>query len=89
MDDLRMYSQEEVAQILHVHISTVAMLREIGVMKAIKTGRNYMFSRRSILKFQDEYEGMDVSNMYKALQSKEIVDARASTEERRNYYGNS
>lgn len=76
MNDLRMFTQEEVANLLHAHVTTITMLREVGVIRAIKTGRNYMFSATEIVRFQDEYLGLDVSNRYKALESKEIVEKR-------------
>ena len=76
MNELKMYTQEEVAEMLHSHISTVSMLREIGVIMAIKTGRNFMFSKSSIERFQNDYAGLDVSNKFKALESMEIVEKR-------------
>lgn len=74
MDKLRMLTQEEVADILHTHITTVAMLREIGILPATKTGRNFMFTQNTILEFQTKYLGMDVSNKRNALKSYEIVE---------------
>ena len=71
-----MYTQEEVADLIHAHVSTVTMLRETGILPAIKTGRNFMFSSKVILDFQCNYAGLDVSNLYKALESKEIVERR-------------
>ena len=45
MTELQMYTQEEVAELLHAHVTTVTTLREIGILPAIKTGRNYMFTK--------------------------------------------
>lgn len=83
MNELKMLTQEEVAELLHAHISTITMMREIGVIKAIKTGRNFMFSVRAIVEFQEDYAGLDVSNLYKAIESKKIVDLRKFNEERK------
>lgn len=74
MNDLKMYTQEEVCEMLNIHVQTLAMYREIGVIKPIKTGKNYMFSRQSIEKFQNDYEGLDVSNKVKAIESYERVN---------------
>ena len=45
------------------------MLRQVGILKAIKTGRNYMFSKETIKDFQHDYAGYDVSNVENARQS--------------------
>ena len=52
MTDLRMYTQEEVAEMLHTHIGTITTLREIGILPAIRTGKNYMITKESIMEFQ-------------------------------------
>ena len=91
MNELKMYTQEEVSQLLNAHIMTVSMLREVGVLPAIKTGRNYMVPYQVIQRFYDEYEGLDVSNRVSALKSKEIVEERRQINYRKelNYYGSS
>lgn len=76
MAELRMLTQEELAKLLHSHVMHVSMLRELGVIPAIKTGRNYMFTQNDIRKFQNDYRGLDVSNKVKALESQRIVKAR-------------
>lgn len=76
MDDLKMLTQEEVAEILHANIMTITMLREIGIIPAIKTGRNYMFAKEDVKSFQKEYKGLDVSNKVKALESYRLVNNR-------------
>lgn len=73
MSELQMYTQEEVAEMLHAHVTTVTTLREIGILPAIKTGRNFMFDRESIIEFQHNYRGMDVSNRVKAIESYRLV----------------
>lgn len=74
MKDLKMYTQEEVCDMLNIHVQTLVMYREIGIIKPIKTGKNYMFSRNSIERFQKDYEGLDVSNRVKAIESYERVN---------------
>ncbi len=48
----------------------------MGIIPAIRTGRNYMFSPRAVSNFYMDYEGLDVSSRIKAIQSKQIVNAR-------------
>ena len=70
---LKMLTSEQVALLLNVGIDQVTMLRETGVLKPIKTGKNYMFSQSEIERFQAEYIGLDCSNRIKALESLESV----------------
>lgn len=76
MTELQMFTQEEVAEILHAHVTTVTTLREIGILPAIKTGRNYMISKEDILAFQRDYKGLDVSNRVKAIEAFKKVQNR-------------
>lgn len=76
MTDLRMYTQDEVAELLHAHKTTVTTLREIGILPAIKTGRNFMFTEEAIRAFQKNYAGFDVSNRVKAIEAYKVVSTR-------------
>ena len=76
MSILKMFTQEEVAEILHAHPTTITTLREIGILPAIRTGRNYMFSEEVIRDFQHNYVGFDVSNRVKALEAYRVVSNR-------------
>lgn len=82
MNELQMLTQEEVAELLHANIMTVSMLRELEVIRATKTGRNYMFAQDEIRRFQREYSGLDVSNKVHALKSKEVVENKNKLTER-------
>lgn len=68
MINLKMLTQEEVAELLNVHKDTVVMYREVGLIQAIKTGKCYMFSQDEIRRFQHDYKGYDVSNRVKATE---------------------
>ncbi len=74
-DDLKMLTVEDVADITGVHRATVTMWREIGIIKAIRTGKAYMFSLEEIRHFQYDYKGLDISNKVKAIESYNIVNA--------------
>lgn len=73
-----MLTREDEADVLHVHVNTVSMLREVGVINGNKIGKNYMFPRFIILAFENDYLVLDCSNREKALQSKQIVDQRCN-----------
>lgn len=74
MEDMKMLSQKQMAKILNCSESHVTFLRELNIIPAIRTGRNYMFSPFALQRFYERYEGLDVSNRVKALYSKEIVE---------------
>lgn len=73
MTDLKMFNQEELAQLINVSRDQVTMLREIGVIRAIKTGKCYMFSQEEIKRFQRDYARFDVSNKIKAIEAYNLV----------------
>ncbi|MFR2505029.1 MAG: helix-turn-helix domain-containing protein, partial [Coprobacillus cateniformis] len=54
-----MLTQDDVAALFNSHRDTVAMWREIGIIRATKTGRCYMFSQEEIRRFQNDYKGLD------------------------------
>ena len=62
-----MLTREEVATCLNVNIDNVSMLCDVGVLKPTKIGRAYMFSQGMLLKFQHDYEGLNVCNRLRAL----------------------
>lgn len=76
MRELKMLTQEEVSDLLNTATSNVAMLREVGVLPAIKIGRSFMFPKESVKQFQVDYLGMDVSNRVKAIESMREVQVK-------------
>ena len=74
MTDLKMLTQDEVSELINVSRDQVAMLREVGIIRATKTGKCYMFSQAEIKRFQRDYAGLDVSNKVKALESYKKVN---------------
>ena len=76
MEDLKMFTREDIAEILHSHVNTVSMLMQTGIIKGVKVGKNYMFPKSVIESFQIDYLGLDCSNRQKAMESKRIVDQR-------------
>lgn len=88
MEELKMLTREDVANTLHVHVNTVSMLREVGIINGIKIGKNYMFPQKVIRAFQEDYIGLDVSNREKAILSRETVENRKKCEETISQYRN-
>ena len=80
MRELKMLTQEEVRDLLNTATSNVAMLREVGVLPAIKIGRSFMFPKESVKQFQVDYLGMDVSNRVKAIESMREVQLKKELE---------
>lgn len=71
-----MLTREEVASCFNVNVDTVSMLCNVGVLKPIKLGKCYMFPQSMLAKFQHDYEGLNVCNRLRALESKKIVEQR-------------
>lgn len=88
MEELKMLTREEVAELLYVHVNTISMLREVGIIDGIKIGKNYMFSQKVIRTFQDDYIGLDVSNKNKAMISKQTVEKRKKDDVNKINYHN-
>lgn len=88
MEELKMLTREEVAELLHVHVNTISMLREVRIIDGIKIGKNYMFSQKVIRTFQDDYIGLDVSNKNKAMISKQTVEKRKKDDVNKINYHN-
>lgn len=74
MTDLKMLTQDEVSELINVSRDQITMLREVGIIRATKTGKCYMFSQQEIKSFQELYKGLDVSNKVKALESYKKVN---------------
>ncbi|MFR3060534.1 MAG: hypothetical protein ACLTL6_00600 [Holdemanella porci] len=68
-----------------MNIDNVSMLCDVGVLKPTKIGRAYMFSQGMLLKFQHDYEGLNVCNRLRALESKKIVEQRGENNERETF----
>jgi len=60
--ELKMYTMNEVAEILNCDRHHVALLRDYKLICCTKIGKGYMFSREEILRFQRETLGSDLSN---------------------------
>lgn len=72
--DVRMYTREEVAEMIGCHKDHVVMLSEVGCLSSIRIGKRYMYSYEAIKQFQYDYAGLDVSNRVRALEAFKLVN---------------
>lgn len=72
--DVRMYTREEVAEMIGCHKDHVVMLSEVGCLSSIRIGKRYMYSYEAIKQFQHDYAGLDVSNRVRALEAFKLVN---------------
>lgn len=74
MNDLKMLTVEEVTDLLNTSKNTLTMLRETGALKAIKTGKNYMYSQEAVKRFQETFEGCSMDNLVNIKNSLNAVN---------------
>lgn len=65
---------DEIADECRCSRNQVSMWLEIGLMRAIKTGKGYMIPKNEFERFIRDYLGYDVSNRIKALKAYEVVN---------------
>ncbi len=63
LDNLKMLTTDEVAEILNVHRNQVQMFKDQGILKGTKTGKNFMYSQEEVLNFQRRFKGYNISNL--------------------------
>lgn len=73
---LTMLTREEVAKNLHTTVQTVALLQEMGAIKAIHIGKQYLTSRAELLRFYSDFRGLDVSNRTRIKEAIKTVSER-------------
>lgn len=76
MNDLKMLTVEEVTDLLNTSKNTLTMLTETGALKAIKTGKNYMYSQEAVKRFQATFEGYSMDNLVNINASIEDVKSK-------------
>lgn len=63
LDNLKMLTTDDVAEIFNVHRNQVQMFKDQGILKGIRTGKNIMYSQEEILNFQRRFKGYNISNV--------------------------
>lgn len=76
------YTLDEVAALMHCSRQRVSMWMEAGILAGIKTGKGTVITSAALLRFQETYEGHDVSNLVRALDAKKKVEKE--NEQKRN-----
>lgn len=79
-DDIRGYTATELSELWSIPVVKVHWLRDYGALKAIKKGREFMFPHREVVRFLDEYVGMDLSTREAIKLSVQIVNQRKRKE---------
>ncbi len=69
-----MLEVEKIAKDCHCSRQLVSMWLEIGIIRAIKTGKSRMVPRAEYERFKRDYLGFDISNRVKALKAYEVVN---------------
>lgn len=69
-----MLDVEQIASDCNCSRQLVSMWLEIGIIRAIKTGKSRMVPREEYERFKRDYLGFDISNRVKALKAYEVVN---------------
>lgn len=54
-----------------------------GILKGIKTGKGTVITTIALTRFQETYEGQDVSNLVRTLDAKKKVENKKESGERK------
>lgn len=73
MNPLKMLTNKETAEIFNISLPTLKMWQETGALLPIRTGKGFMYSQKAIEKFQERFEGYDMSNLVHVIESMEKV----------------
>lgn len=60
---ITMLTAEETGEALQTTPEKIHQFRRCGLLNAIKTGKNWMFSQNEIIAFQNKMVGKDLSNL--------------------------
>lgn len=74
MRETKMLTSEEVAEDFGCSLRHLTVLKELGVLNPITIGKGFRYPQKEIMRFQEEYLGLDVSNRYAAMKAKEMVE---------------
>ena len=80
-DEDLVYTTEELTDKLKTYPEKINQLRRCGALEAIKKGSGYIFTKRSVDRFLDLFDGTDISNdaqIMATMKEKRIALARQS-----------
>lgn len=67
---IQIYSEDELAQLLHTQKRNVADYRLHGLISGIKTGKQWVYGEEEVRDFFRKYANKDISNKDKILSLK-------------------
>ncbi len=56
------YTTNDLCNIFHCNKNQITMWRQYGLLKGLRTGKNYIYSRKEIECILDRFTGYDISN---------------------------
>lgn len=62
MADKIIYTEVEMAKALHIPKRKLAMLRNAGIIKAVKVNRSWIYQEKSVDEFFNRYAGVNLNN---------------------------
>ncbi|MFV0553054.1 MAG: helix-turn-helix domain-containing protein [Anaerorhabdus sp.] len=62
VDDLKLYTTSEIANLLGVGEDYINLLRNNHALVATQLGKRFMYSRKEIKNFQENFEGCELAN---------------------------
>ena len=71
---LQTYTLDEVGALMHCSRQQVTTWMDAGILKGIKTGKGTVITTIALTRFQETYEGQDVSNLVRTLDAKKKVE---------------
>ncbi|WP_270458966.1 DNA-binding protein [Faecalitalea cylindroides] len=72
--EITMFTREEVAELFKTNVDFISTLSELEILRPIKIGKRYMFPFLSLLEFEKDFQGYDLSNAVKAQESRKAVE---------------
>ena len=69
MDKL-VYTAKELCEVANLNKNNLKLYRDMGLLRAIKNGKKYLYPHKEVMRFLDECVGMDISSKYTILATK-------------------
>ena len=80
---LQTYTLDEVGALMHCSRQQVTTWMDAGILKGIKTGKGTVITTITLTRFQETYEGQDVSNLVRTMDAKNKKKNKKESGERK------
>lgn len=67
---------EMAAKLLNTTVNNMHRLRQTGCIRAVKLGKNFLYSMDEIKRFLNDYAGMDLSNEANMIEARELIERK-------------